>query len=121
MNEKSETYELKMLLLVFSVYCNTVVTVIHECYLDFSNIQCDGTLSPLAESVTACNLFISGILLYWVVDNRLKVTSHFWSRLKYIIKNKQHISLEVNLQKTKGRIQRRYLIFTYLLLYLSKR
>ena len=41
-------------------------------------------------SVTACNLFMtalciltSGVLLYGVVDNRLKVTSHFWSRLTH--------------------------------------
>ena len=27
---------------------------------------------------------MSGVLLHGVVDNRLKVTSHFWSRLPYI-------------------------------------
>ena len=40
----------------FLVYCNTRVTVFQECL--FSNIQSDRTVSPKAESVTACNHFI---------------------------------------------------------------
>ena len=61
MNENPETYGLQILLLLFSVYCNTLITVIQECYVDFSNIQSDRILSPQATSVTACSLFIAAL------------------------------------------------------------